>query len=173
MKKTHVNNANPFIFIILFAGLFIAQSYAYQMARGTWLEYCLIDQLTLKPSALLLTNILPQDNVQARGRQLVSNTTQITVLNGCEGTESIFLLIAAILAFRASWQHKLVGVLFGIVFIFLLNKVRIVSLFLALRYNRQWFHWIHAYIGPTLIIFMSCLFFLSWLYVIRKQHTTQ
>ncbi len=172
MLNIHTKNTRPVVFILLFLGLFVIQSYVYHLARGTWVEHWLIDEITVKPSALLLDKLLPKDNVQAHGQKLVSQTTSITVLNGCEGTESMFLLIAAILAFRAAVKHKLAGIFLGVVFIFLLNQIRIVSLFIALKYNREWFHWLHAYIGPTLIIIFSCIFFLSWLHVIRSQTTT-
>lgn len=166
----HAKKSNPCIFILLFLSLFVLQSYAYQSLRGTSWEHWLIDELTVKPSALLLDKILPEEHVQARGQKIVSQTTSITVLNGCEGTESMFLLIAAILAFRAPVKHKLAGVLFGVVFIYALNQIRILSLFIALKHNREWFHWLHAYIGPTLIVLLSCVFFLGWLTVIRSHN---
>lgn len=164
--------ASPIVFICLFLGFFALQSYAYYLVRGTLVEHWLVDELTVKPSAVLLDSLLPNDNVRAKGHQLISKSTRITVLNGCEGTESIFLLIAAILAFRATWSQKILGVVVGVLFIFILNQIRIVSLFLALKSSREWFQWIHGYIGPTIIIILSCAFFLGWLNVIRSNRAT-
>lgn len=167
---------NPFLFAAVFLVLFGLQSLAYNSSRGTMVERWLVDELTVKPSAYLLNSLLPlissppTEVVRAVGHQLISASVHVTVLNGCEGTESMFLLIAAVLAFAAPWRYKLAGVVSGILFIFALNQVRIAGLFMALKYNRDWFQWIHAYIGPTLIILLSCLFFLGWIHLIGTRN---
>jgi exosortase family protein XrtM len=87
----------------------------------------------------------------------------LSVLNGCEGTETLFLLVAAVVAFAASWRHKLWGILLGGLLVYGLNQIRIVALYFALRHDKELFSALHGYVGPTLIIILCSLFFLWWI----------
>ena len=49
---------------------------------------------------------------------------------GCNGVEAAIVLIAGIVAFPASLQHKVIAILAGFVFVQALNIVRIISLFI-------------------------------------------
>lgn len=146
-----------------FALIFFALQWGYQTARGTVLERLVIDKATVKPSAALINWLAPTEQVKANGSQLVSATTRLSVLNGCEGTESLFLIMAAILAYRCPWRHKVIGLLVGTLLIYTLNQGRIVGLYFALQQHQALFSALHGYIGPTLIIAVGCLFFTGWM----------
>jgi exosortase family protein XrtM len=163
---------NPYQFAILFIIFFAAQSLIYNNARGSLVDTWVIDKATVKTSAAIINSLQATENVQAVKNKLVSSSAQLSVLNGCEGTESMFLLVAAILAFGAPWYLKVIGVASGVTCIFALNQIRIVCLYFALKYNHVYFHWVHAYIGPTLIILCSGLFFLGWIRLGARSHAT-
>lgn len=149
--------------VITFALIFFAMQWGYQSARGTALEQLVIDEATVKPSVALINWLSPSEQVKASGPQLLSPTTRLSVLNGCEGTESLFLIIAAIMAYRSPWRHKVIGLLAGTALIYTLNQGRIVGLYFALKQNQALFSALHGYIGPTLIIAIGCLFFMGWM----------
>ncbi|TCV88211.1 archaeosortase/exosortase family protein [Sulfurirhabdus autotrophica] len=149
-------------FALLFLLAFFLLQYGYSASRGTAFEHLVIDVATVRPSAAMINLIAPKEQAQATGHRIVSPLGGLSILNGCEGTESIFLLLAAIVAFSAPWKHKLRGALLGTVFIYLLNQGRIVSLYFAAHYNRHWFDLLHGTIAPTLIIVLGCVFFLWW-----------
>ncbi len=149
--------------IVLFAIVFFALHWIYQKASGTVVEKVLIDIVTVRPSAIIINLLQPDEQVSAQGYQLVSPRVKLSVLNGCEGTESIFLIIAAILSFRSSWRHTLAGLALGIIIIYIANQARIVALYFALRHDRELFASLHGYIAPTLIIAIGCLFYLWWI----------
>lgn len=134
----------------------------YAAARGTVVERLVIDTLTVRPSAVLINWISPEEAVTATGHRLVSAKARLSVLNGCEGTESLLLLIAAIAAFSAPWRAKLAGILAGAAVIYVLNQARIVTLYHALRHDRAWFEALHGFVAPTLIVLIAALFFLWW-----------
>lgn len=134
----------------------------YAAARGTLVERVMIDILTVRTSAVLINWISPEEAVTATSHRLVSAKARLSILNGCEGTESLLLLIAAIAAFAAPWRAKLAGMLVGAVAIYFLNQVRIVALYYALRHDRAWFEALHGFVAPTLIILIAALFFLWW-----------
>lgn len=134
----------------------------YQEGRGTWVERLLIDTLTVGPSAAVIQWLTPLEQVKALGHSLVSPQARLNILSGCEGTECLFLLWAAVLAYPAAWVRRLNGLFFGTVLIYGLNQIRIVALYYAARHDRELFPLLHGTLAPTLIILLACLFFLVW-----------
>jgi len=149
-------------FALVFLFTFCVLQYSYSSSRGGMVEHLVIDVATVYPSAALINFIDPGKQAMASGQRILSPQGSLSILNGCEGTETLFLLAAAIAAFRASWRSKLKGVLLGIGLVYCLNQARIVALFFAAQENREWFDMIHGYIAPSLIIVLASLFFLWW-----------
>jgi len=150
-------------FIALFLGIFAIFSFAWSGTRGSVVERLVIDQTTVAAGAWIIDRISPEEGVRAEGPRLISPKVRLSVLNGCEGTESILLFAAAVLAFPAPWRKKPAGLLLGLVWVFLLNQVRIVSLFFILRHRPQWFEAMHGTIAPIFIILAGSIVFSLWL----------
>ena len=151
-----------FRFVLIFLLLFFALQYGYSASRGGIVEHWVIDLATVQPSTAVINLIVPDSHAQSSGHRIVSPHGSISILNGCEGTETMFLLLAAMVAFNAPWKQKLKGVLLGMLMIYGLNQVRIIALFFAAQQDRKWFDMLHGIIAPTLIIVLSVLFFLWW-----------
>ncbi|THB72704.1 MAG: exosortase/archaeosortase family protein [Gammaproteobacteria bacterium] len=158
-------------FALLFLIIFSVLHFSYSSIRGTKLETLAIDIITVIPSVWFINNFSPEEQIVAKGEKLVSPFGSITILNGCEGFESMFLLFAAIAAFKACWKKKLLGLFVGLSIIYFLNQMRIVVLYFCFRYRKEWFDPIHSQIGPTLIILIACLFFLAWATMARASST--
>lgn len=169
------NQSNMYLLrlVVLFGCVFFSLQWAYQQATGTMLEKTIIDIATVRPSVFLINQINHDEHVIADGHRLVSPFAKLSVLNGCEGTESLFLIISAILAFRSSWRHKVAGLILGIVIIYLSNQARIISLYFALRHDRALFSALHGYVAPTLIIAVGCVFYLWWMQWPQQDMKTQ
>ncbi len=153
---------NEIRFALLFLVIFSALHFSYSSTRGTKLETLAIDIITVIPSVWLINTFSPEEQIIAKGEKLVSPFGSITILNGCEGFESMFLLFAAIIAFKAPLKNKIIGLAAGMSIIYFLNQIRIITLYYCFRYRKEWFDPIHSQIGPTLIILIACLFFLIW-----------
>ncbi len=149
-------------FAALFLAFFALASLAWSASRGTGLERLVVEQATVATSARIIAMLNPGQQVRSEAFRLISPHVRLSVLNGCEGTESILLLAAAMLAFPAPWRRKISGLLFGAGCVFLLNQLRIVGLFYILRYKPAWFSSMHGYIAPTLIIIAGSLIFVLW-----------
>jgi exosortase family protein XrtM len=147
---------------LCFLGLFCLLSVGWQFSKGTQMESLVIDRATVQPSVALINGIQDRVKVQADAHRIVSDKARLSVLNGCEGTEMLFLIVAAVLAFRCSLKAKLLGLLGGVVLVFVLNQVRIVALFFALLHDPELFDLIHGFVGPTIIVFFCALFYLYW-----------
>lgn len=101
----------------------------------------------------------------AHGKILQSTTSgfAISIERGCNGVEAVIILISAMLAFPASWKHKLAGIGIGFLAIQAMNIVRIISLFYLGQWSRLWFDWFHLYLWQALIVLDALVVFLVWL----------
>jgi exosortase family protein XrtM len=149
-------------FALIFLLLFFVMQFAYSASRGSLAEHLVIDFATVQPSVAAINLIAPDAGAQAKGNRIVSPHGSLSVLNGCEGTETVFLLLAAIIAFKAPGLHKLKGAALGTLVVYALNQGRIIALFFAAQNDRKWFDLLHGFVAPTLIIVLSVLFFLWW-----------
>ncbi len=92
---------------------------------------------------------------------------------GCNGVEASIILLAAMLAFPATWRARLVGILIGLLSIHAVNILRIVSLFYIGQWNMTAFDWAHLYIWQALIMLDVFVVFLLWLrYVLKRGKAT-
>jgi exosortase/archaeosortase family protein len=99
------------------------------------------------------------------GEMIYSKAYSITVARGCDAVEGIALFAAALLTFPAKWRNKLVGLLYGIVFLFLINIVRIISLYITGLYFPKAFPLMHEDIWQGLFIFCvigAMIFWIRW-----------
>ena len=149
-------------FALIFLLLFFVLQYGYSACQGTMVEHVVLDLATVRPSAAAINLIAPDANAQAVGHRIVSPHGSLSVRNGCEGTETLFLLLSAIAAFKAPWRQKLKGAALGTLIVYGLNQVRIVALFFAAQQDRKWFDMLHGTVAPTLIIVLGILFFMWW-----------
>jgi exosortase family protein XrtM len=150
------------IYIVPFLIIFVAFDYGYYVTRGTWVEHLIVDTLTVRPAAIVINTVVPKASVTAHGNDLSTPYGRISVLQGCEGTEAIFLLIAAIVPFPTAWKTKLLGIGAGIVLVYAMNQLRLLALVVSLLWHREWFSSLHGIIAPTFIVLAGCLFFLVW-----------
>ena len=159
--------------IIVLAGIFlvvfVCLRFAYDSMRDTWLERFILDTITVKTSAELIGVVSPTALVQSQGHTLIGQFGRLTVALGCEGTESILLLVAAIVAFPATLKQKLFGALYGSAIVFVVNQIRIVGLFFTLQRRPEWFDALHGYLAPTAIIVVTAIYFFAWTARVKRE----
>jgi len=116
--------------------------------------------------------IMPFDGtVIAYGRVLRDGASgfAVSIESGCNGVEATIVLIAAVVAFPATWSQRGVAILLGFVAIQVANLVRIISLFYLGQWNLEIFNWIHLYLWPILIMLDVLIVFILYLRYISKQ----
>lgn len=144
---------------IFLLGFFVLQL-GWNQARGTRLEHWVIDCATVRTSVALINTLTPRVSAVARGPSILAPDGGINVRNGCEGTEVLFLLIAALLAYPFSWRLRVVGAVAGAGYVFLVNQVRLLALFYSIRSDRSLFNQLHGVIAPLALILCTLMFFL-------------
>jgi exosortase H (IPTLxxWG-CTERM-specific) len=113
----------------------------------------------------ILLNLLGQETT-THGDVIYSSAFSISVKKGCDAIEAMALFITAVLAFPIKWNHKFRGLITGIILIFILNLVRIVSLFLTGVYYPEAFDTMHIEVWQVLFIIFSLIL---WIYVIKQD----
>ncbi len=146
------------LFLVLQAGLF-------GLELTPWAQEWLVVPWTSRLAAIAagIVKIFDAD-VLAQGKvlQSVSNGFAVSIEAGCNGVEATIVLVAAILAFPASWKHKLIGLIAGIVAVQGLNIVRVISLFYLGQWNFNAFEWAHLYVWQALIMLDVMVVWLLW-----------
>lgn len=148
---------------VLFLLLFALMQTLYGATRGTWLERVVIDQMTVQTAARLIDIVSPAVSVKAVGSRLRAPGGGINVLNGCEGTDVMFLMACAMLVAPLAWRHRMIGLVIGGFMVFALNQIRILALFYAFRSDKALFDLLHGVIAPVLLIMAIAAFFAFWM----------
>jgi len=110
-------------------------------------------------------------NVIAQGKVLQSarNGFAVSIEAGCNGVEATIVLLAAILAFPASWKSKLLGLAIGVIAVQGLNIVRVISLFYLGQWNFDVFEWAHLYVWQALIMLDVMIVWLLWVRTLPRM----
>ena len=154
--------------LAIFLGVFAILQWAWGEARDTWIERLVIHQATVKPAAALVQWITPEANARPVAASIKAPGGGLNILNGCEGTEVMFLLIAAFAAVRLGWGQRLIGLTLGLGLIFVLNQARILALFYSYRSERGLFDLLHTSVLPAVLIAAVALYFYA---VLHSSHT--
>ena len=150
--------------LAIFLGVFAVLQGAWNEARGTWVERLVIHEATVKPAAAMIQIISPEAHAQPVAASIKAPGGGLNILNGCEGTEIMFLLVAAFAAVRLGWQQRLSGLALGLGLVFVLNQARILALFYTFRNERSLFDLLHTTVLPAVLIAAVALYFYAVLH---------
>lgn len=148
--------------VAAFLALFLLLQGLWAGARGTTIEHLVIDRATVRSATAAINLLTPEVRAVADGSHIRAPGGGINILNGCEGIEIIFLLVAALCVFPASWRQRFLGIASGTLFVFALNQVRILALFYAYRADKALFGLLHGTVAPVAMIACSVVFLLLW-----------
>ena len=132
---------------------------AWMAARPTQFNRWLIDEATVGTSTALINLLTPKVAASAHESSIVASGGGINVRSGCEGTEVLLPLIAALLASPISWRMRLFAGLTGTALVFALNQLRLLALFYSFRIDPVLFGRIHGFVGPLLLDLGVLVFF--------------
>src|ERR1041385_6717025 len=104
----------------------------------------------------------PQVLAHGKVLQSLRNGFAVSIEAGCNGVEATIVLVAAMLAFPATWRRKLAGLAIGIVAVQGLNVVRVISLFYLGQWSQDAFEFAHQYVWQALIMLDVLIIWLLW-----------
>lgn len=136
----------------------------YGMATDTWIQRLFVESLGSQPAAALVNLVTPTVKASAVGARLAAPGGGINIRGGCEGTEVLFLLLAAFAAIQMPWRRRIAGMAIGALLVFIFNQARILSLFYSFRADRQLFDLMHTIVAPIIFIILIALYFYAWIH---------
>lgn len=150
-------------FPALFFLLLTLLTAAYYGLSAQLVEDVIVRYFTVIPGSRVLDALTPDIHVSSEGTRIVSSLARLNVLKGCEGTEALLMLYAAMMAVPRPVKYTLIGLISGTVLVFLVNQVRIISLFFIAAYHKNWFELVHGFLAPIIIVLLTAVFFFRWL----------
>jgi exosortase/archaeosortase family protein len=145
--------------LVVFLVSFFLLQWGWNAAREGPLEHWIIDRATVGTSVAIIDRLTPGAEARAIGPRIWAPDGGINVRRGCEGTEVLFLLVAALLAYPFRWTLRVGGLLFGSVLVFSLNQLRLLALFYSARSAPALFAQLHGLIAPLFLVAGTLLFF--------------
>ena len=148
-----------------FLGFLVLQALLFGFELTPWAQHWFVVPWTGALATLSADLVQWFDpGVLATGNVLQSarNGFAVSIEAGCNGVEATIVLVAAMLAFPAPWQRKLVGLAVGIVAVQGLNVIRVISLFYLGQWNFDVFEFAHRYVWQALIMLDVLIVWLLW-----------
>ena len=102
------------------------------------------------------------DGVTVNGKVISSPLFSVEIARGCDAYRLCALLASAVIAFPASWRLKAWGIGLGLLWLNLLNFVRIVGLFFIGGLWHSQFQISHEVYFPIFLIAMTVAAWLLW-----------
>jgi exosortase H (IPTLxxWG-CTERM-specific) len=93
----------------------------------------------------------------------------VSIEAGCNGVEACLILIAALLAYPASWRLRVAGIVIGFVAIQALNMLRVITLFYLAGYSESMFRFAHLYLWQALIMLDVLVVWLLWVRQVARS----
>lgn len=110
-------------------------------------------------------------SVISYGKVLQNSVTGhgVSIEAGCNGIEASLILIAAVLAYPASWRLRLAGIGVGFVAIQAVNVLRVIALFYLAGQSEAVFKFAHLYLWQALIMIDVLVVWLLWVRQVARQ----
>ncbi len=142
------------VFLVVFVGL-----YALYTLLEPWLEgyYAFLARTTAGALAVFDPQVSAVGN-----RILYGSTASLKVVEGCDGVTVFILIAAALAAYPRPWKSRLLGIAGAVALLFVINWLRLVLLAYVRFYLPEHFHWIHAYLFQSIMIFATLALFIVW-----------
>ncbi len=95
----------------------------------------------------------------------------VAIEAGCNGIEASLILIAAVLAYPASWSLRLAGIGLGFVAIQAVNVLRVIALFYLAGQSEAVFKFAHLYLWQALIMLDVLVVWLLWVRQVARHES--
>ncbi len=172
MIKILKKNKAVLKFLGLFGGSYLVLSYCYnQYLNLDFSEKYYPDWVThwVTKQSLRLTQFLGYDAhavphpYEASMKYFVEGEYLARIVEGCNAVAVIILFIAFVIAFHAQWLKTIAFILFGLVFIYLLNVLRISLLCIGMYEYPDYQRVLHDIVFPGFIYGVVFALWLLWM----------
>lgn len=86
----------------------------------------------------------------------------VRIVEGCNAVSVIILFVSFVIAFSGKLKTTVLYILFGVLFIYILNVIRIALLIVLLFYFPQYNHFLHGTLFPLIIYGAVFILWIVW-----------
>jgi exosortase H (IPTLxxWG-CTERM-specific) len=139
---------------------------------ATWSERPIDVLLTAYAHITSWVLVLFGQNSHVDGSTIFGPMATLSVFRGCDALDPILVLCAGVVAYPASWRNKMLGLLLGVPALFVMNVVRILSLYIIRLKAPTFFEPMHLQIWPVVFVIMAGVLWLAWVrWTVREGGT--
>ena len=150
--------------VLQFAGLFLLGCIIFYAISGTsWFESFRQPLLHFFASGAAFFLGIFEPNVTANGETLSSPRFAVEIREGCDAIAPLMLFSLSVLFYPVSWNKRLKGIAFGIIAIFVLNLIRIISLYIVGVHAPSWFEFMHVDFWQVGFILFTIVIWIYWM----------
>jgi exosortase H (IPTLxxWG-CTERM-specific) len=95
----------------------------------------------------------------------------VQIITECTGLFESVILVSAILAYKATWRERLLGIVLGVGTLYLMNVLRIAFLLVVGRHAPDLFEFAHVYFWQTLLAIFITVIWLVWIHYFVSDET--
>lgn len=142
------------LLMVLFYVVILSEAFQEHIQVRIMAVYAVISNFIL--------NLFGADTI-ASSQVITSPRFTVSIARGCDALEAMALFTAAMLTFPARWKHKLIGLGGGLAALFVLNVVRIVSLYLTGLWFPKAFEFMHVEVWQVIFILVAIGLWIFWI----------
>jgi exosortase/archaeosortase family protein len=135
--------------------------YYFPHARGSAPERMIHGYLLAQTTCLGWLVHLFDPSAQVTGTR-IAGAFALDIVKDCSSLDAQALLVAAIVAFPASWRARAAGAALGIVLLNAANQLRMLALYVAGMRAPAAFDTLHEEVMPLLLVAVACVCFGVW-----------
>ncbi len=158
--------------VVEFLLVFSALQFSWQACADTPYARAFIATAIVRPAVYLVNHLTPQVRAEAQGNRLRAAGGGLNIVNGCDGMETLFLLIAGFVVTPIPSSARWLGALAGLPLVYALNQARILALFYAYRRDPDWFDALHGLFAPLAMVLCIAAYFYAWLAIAHRTATS-
>lgn len=162
MNDAASSERNVVVFLIAFVAVYVGLYVGYMAIPDDMLRDKIYPWSIVKPVVASINLLDAGAAVADISSTVVSNRGNLEIVRGCDGSGVILLLTAAIVAFPARWRSKAAGIGWALLFVALVNHLRLVGLYFVQAHANEWFVPLHVYVFPTLLVLLGGVYFIAW-----------
>jgi archaeosortase B (VPXXXP-CTERM-specific) len=102
-------------------------------------------------------------NASVNENIVIMDTLVFNIIDECTAIYGFIMLTSCILAYPTNAKKKIIGIVFGIPSLYVINMVRLVALAFMGLSNPDIFEYIHTYLWQTIFIIFVIIIWLTWL----------
>jgi exosortase/archaeosortase family protein len=114
-------------------------------------------------------NLFGASTMVINNDMIQSSSFSVNIQQGCDAIEPMGLYVSLVLAYSAIWRNKLKGLIVGISILFIINIIRIVTLFIAGKKSFELFEALHKDIWPFVFILFTIALSLFWIRITENE----